>query len=66
MASNGWRKVYEDQYVKVNVGPNGEVGVWHGDTGAWRATNISPQDRVLQGRGATMHEARADIQRQRP
>lgn len=61
-----WAKEYEDGDVKVNVGPRGEVGVWHGTTGNWTLTNVTAEGRVLQGRGKTMHEARAEVARQRP
>jgi hypothetical protein len=43
-----WAKEYEDGDVKVNVGPRGEVGVWHGVTGNWLLTNVTAEGRVLQ------------------
>lgn len=60
MAGNGWKSVYQDEHVKVNVGPRGEVGVWHGATGDWRLQNVRDYNVTRYGRGATMDAARKD------
>jgi hypothetical protein len=65
VTGNGWRTVYQDEHVKINVGPHGETGVWYGGTGDWRLQNVRDYGVTFHGRGPTMHAAREEVRRQR-